>query len=336
MPRNKLFSTTSIASWRILIQWGFLLWCLYLGIQFRLFVDHYASGATGPGYLRPPGVEGFLPIGAMMSIKAWLLSGTIDPVHPAALIIFVSILLMSLLAKKSFCSWLCPVGTLSEALWKAGKKLFGRTFHPWRWLDLVLRSLKYLLLLFFVKLIWIEMPLPAIQAFLRSPYWAVSDIRMLHFFTGLSLLAMVILAGLVVLSLLIQNAWCRYLCPYGALLGLLSMVSPLKISRNPVTCTSCGSCQRHCPAHLPVAEKNQIRSAECTGCLTCVDHCPETGTLGMALLRRATVSRQTFAVIALALFACGIGFGMLSGHWQTILNDADFQRLVPLAEQIGH
>jgi len=336
MPRNKLFPTTSIAGWRVLVQWGFLLWCLFLGVQFWLFVDHYQSGASGPGYVRPPGVEGFLPIGALISFKAWLLSGETDPVHPAALVVFVSILLMSLLAKKSFCSWLCPVGTLSEALWKAGMRLFGRSFRPWLWLDLVLRSLKYLLLLFFVKIIWIDMPLPAIQAFLRSPYWAVSDIRMLHFFSELSLLAIIILAGLVVLSLLVQNPWCRYLCPYGALLGLLSMLSPLKIKRNPSICTNCKNCQRHCPARLPVAEKPVIRSAECNGCQTCVDHCPEAGALSMALLQRVPLSRPTFALIALALFACGIGFGMFSGHWQTLLSDADFQRLIPLAGQFSH
>jgi len=28
--------------------------------------------------------------------------------------------------KRAFCAWLCPVGTLSEYLWKAGRKLFGR------------------------------------------------------------------------------------------------------------------------------------------------------------------------------------------------------------------
>jgi polyferredoxin len=336
MSQNKTALSARIAGWRMLVQWSFLAWCLFLGVQFSLFVGHYQTGAAGPGYLRPPGVEGFLPIGALMSCKAWLLSGEVDPVHPAALVIFASILLMSLLAKKSFCSWLCPVGTLSELLWKTGRKLFGRTFRPWRRLDLALRGLKYLLLLLFVKLIWIDMPLSAIQGFFRSPYWAVSDIRMLQFFTGLSLLAFAILAGLILLSLLVQNAWCRYLCPYGALLGLLSIFSPLKINRNQTVCSGCGNCSRHCPAQLPVAEKTIIRSAECTACLTCVDSCPEPGALQMALFMRVRIPRPVFALLALALFACGIGFGMLEGHWHTNLADADFQHLVPLAAKIGH
>ena len=45
-------------------------------------------------------------------------------------------LLSSLLVKKSFCSWLCPVGTVSEYLWKLGRKFFRRSFTVPRWLDL--------------------------------------------------------------------------------------------------------------------------------------------------------------------------------------------------------
>jgi polyferredoxin len=52
--------------------------------------------------------------------------------------------------KKAFCSWLCPIGTLSESLWMLGRKLFGKNPGLPRWLDYPLRSLKYLLLFFFV------------------------------------------------------------------------------------------------------------------------------------------------------------------------------------------
>ena len=38
---------------------------------------------------------------------------------------------------------------------------------------------------------------------------------------------------LVVLSVVTKNFWCRYLCPYGALMGLLSMLSPTRIVRDP-------------------------------------------------------------------------------------------------------
>ena len=156
--------------WRSLVQWVLFLWVLIIGIRFGLFVHHFESGGIAALSSRSPGVEGFLPIGALVSLKYWIVTGVFPKVHPAALVLFLTFLAMSLLAKKSFCSWLCPVGTLSEGLWKLGRRLLGRNFHPWAWLDILLRGLKYLLLLFFAKLILLDMPAGALGGFLQSSY----------------------------------------------------------------------------------------------------------------------------------------------------------------------
>ncbi len=312
--------------WRALVQWLFFLWTVFLGVQFALFVRHFEVG--GPAYVRPPGVEGFLPIGALVSLRYWITSGTVHPVHPAALVLFLTFLGMCLLARKSFCAWLCPVGTLSEALGKLGRRLFGRNFHPWRWLDLVLRGIKYLLLLFFVKSIGLDMPAAALGGFLDSPYWAVSDVKMLHFFTRMSAATLVVLATLAALSLLYRHAWCRYLCPYGALLGLLALFSPFRIRRSQETCAGCGACERACPARLPVGKRQAVRSAECTACLTCLESCPQ-GALQISPLPGRAFPWWGFAALVLLLFAAGVGAGMLGGHWQSSLTAGDFQRLIP-------
>ncbi len=332
--RHLLRKTTAL---RLAVQWIFLGWCLFLGVQFSLFVRHYTSFGQTPDYVRPPGVEGFLPIGGLIALKNWLVNGRFDSVHPAALVLLLTFFAMALLARKSFCSWLCPVGTLEEGLWRLGKRLFGRNFAIWRWLDIPLRVLKYALLLFFVKLIIIDMPAAALQGFLASPYWAVADVRMLHFFTGLSPLALGIILALAILSVLYQNFWCRYLCPYGALLGLLAMLSPFKIRRSEDHCVRCGACSRSCPARLPVDRKTAIHSPECTGCLGCVSSCPQPGALGM----RPPVTERAlpgwgFGLLVLGIFFVGVAAGMLSGHWHTSLTAEDFQRLIPLAERFGH
>ena len=253
------------AFWRSIVQWGFFCWVLFIGLQFGLFVHHFESGGAAPYYSRPPGVEGFLPIGSLVSLKHWLATGIFDTIHPAALVLFLSFVAMSLLAKKSFCSWLCPVGTLSEGLWKIGRRLFGRNFHPWRWLDVVLRGAKYLLLFFFAKIILLDMPALALGSFLRAPYWAISDVKMLHFFTGMSATALAVIAILAATSLFYQNAWCRYLCPYGALLGLVSLMSPMKIRRREDVCTGCRRCSRACPSRLPVHRKGSVRTPRVHG-----------------------------------------------------------------------
>ncbi len=315
--------------WRLLVQWLFFAWIAIIGVQFGLFVHHFVTGGVAPFYSRPPGVEGFLPLGALTSLRYTLFSGQFDPLHPAALVLFMTFVAMSLLTKKSFCSWLCPVGTLSELLWKIGQRWLGGTYQIWRWLDIILRSGKYLLLLFFVKLLFFDMPAQALKHFVSSPYWAMSDVKMLHFFTDISMTSFLIILGLTVLSLFYKNFWCRYLCPYGALLGLVSMVSPFKIRRDPNLCIQCQRCNQACPSFLPVAQKKTIRSPECTACLSCVTACNDNA-LQMALPGvKKTLPRWVFPVLVVALYATGVTIGMVSGHWQTSLTYDNYMYLIP-------
>ena len=332
-----IFSTKSARTVRTIVQWCFMFWVVGIGIRFGMFVNAVETGAAAPLVSRPPGVEGFLPIGALTSLKYWLVSGEIHPVHPAALVIFLAILLMSLLAKKSFCSWLCPVGTLSEAAYKVGRKLFGRNFRIWRWLDITLRGIKYLLLLLFVKLILLDMPTEALVGFLDAPYWAVSDVKMLHFFTRMSVTTVVVLASLTFLSLFYKNFWCRYLCPYGALLGLASLASPFKIRRHQAGCTGCQRCSVACPSDLPVHSCRAVSSPECTGCLTCVANCPEQNVLAMQpALWKQPLPAWLFPAVVVFIFMAGIGAGIATGHWHSSLNYTDYQRLIPLVPYLSH
>lgn len=320
---------TNASRWRQLIQWLFFGWCIFIGIQFGLFVRHFETLGQAPSYLRPPGVEGFLPIGALVSLKNWVVNGQFDTVHPAALVLLLTFFGMSLLAKKSFCSFICPVGTLSEGGWKLGRKIFGRSFRLWSWLDFGLRVLKYALLLFFVKIILIDMPAAALEGFLSAPYWAIADVKMLYFLTRMSTTSLVVIVTLALLSVVYQNFWCRYLCPYGALLGLISLLSPFKVRRFKERCTECGSCSRVCPSLIDVQHKTSIYSPECTGCLTCVSNCPEPGALQMSAWRKALPS-GLFIGFVVILFSAGVLTGMLSGHWQSRLTYDNFMQLIPL------
>jgi polyferredoxin len=99
-------------------------------------------------------------------------------------------------------------------------------------------------------------------------------VRMLNFFRYISGTAAWVVLGLVLASLFVQNFWCRYLCPYGGFLGLVSLRSPMQITRNASTCIDCAKCAKACPSALPVDKLVQVRSVECTGCLECVAVCP--------------------------------------------------------------
>ena len=60
-----------------------------------------------------------------------------------------------------------------------------------------------------------------------------------------------VIVGLVALSLVVKHLWCRYLCPYGALLGVASLLSPLSVRRDPDVCNDCRACTRACPRRSP-------------------------------------------------------------------------------------
>src|ERR1700746_3337381 len=247
-------------------QLAFLLMNVWLGGQFYLWVRHCETAGTSAYVSRPAGVEGWLPIAGMMNLKYFLVTRQVPELHPAAMFLLVTFVAMAFLFRKAFCSWLCPVGTVSEYLWKLGRKLFRRNFLMPGWGDVPLRGLKYLLLGFFLWAVS-SMSASAIAAFMRSPYGVVADVKMLNFFRFIGETGLIVLGILVVLSVLVQNFWCRYLCPYGALLGITSLFSPMKIRRNTATCIDCAKCAKACPSSLPVDKLVTIKSAECTGCL---------------------------------------------------------------------
>jgi polyferredoxin len=290
---------------------------------------------------RPAGIEGWLPIAGLMNAKYWLTTGRFPSVHPAALFLFITFLGIAFLFRKAFCSWLCPVGTLSEYLWRAGRALFRRNFQLPRWIDLPLRALKYLLLGFFVWAV-ANMSAAAVEEFMRSPYGAIADVRMLNFFRDLGETASIVLAVLVVASVLVQNFWCRYLCPYGALLGLASLLSPLRIRRTSDACIDCAKCAKACPSALPVDKLISIKSAECTGCLECVSVCPSEGALQMRLprwMRTPNSGRLPAWAIAAGiavLFFGVIGFAKTAGYWNGDVPDYVYRQLIPHANEVEH
>jgi polyferredoxin len=187
----------------------------------------------------------------------------------------------------------------------------------------------------------------ALDAFMHTPYGLVADVKMMNFFRNMGLTAAIVLLLLALLSLVVENFWCRYLCPYGALLGLTSLLSPLKIRRDANACIDCGKCARACPANLPVDRLTQVRSVECAACMACIAACPAQDALQLALPPRNSPKLaerwrgRTAGPLAVAGILACIFFGMIfyakaTGHWQTNLPRAVYLDLVPHASDAAH
>lgn len=313
---------------RILIQCSFFGFMVWLGVTFYRFVQAIGSNPTGAAAVRPDGIDGFLPISGLLGAASWVRGGGINSIHPAAVIVFLTAILASLLLRRSFCSWICPVAVLSESAWKGGFSLMRRNPRLPVWLDVGLRSLKYLLMLFFIYSIAIAMSPDALDRFIQSDYHKIADVRLMNFFLHISPIALGIILMLVLLSVVLRNPFCRYLCPYGALLGLVAVLSPLRVTRNTERCLSCGVCSQVCPTYIDVMHKKSVVSPECIGCWRCISHCRFNEALSMRVVRRFAVPGVIFAVLVVLLFWGGSLAGKLSGHWHSSLSIEEYVRLL--------
>lgn len=171
------------------------------------------------------------------------------------LLLLVFTLVTTLLWGRVFCSSLCPFGALQDLItalvprrWKMSPaaRLHDRAIY-----------LKYGILAALLLMAVVYAELSLFQYF--EPFGT------LFFFSG-SLLLWSILLGMLAACVIIPRFYCRYLCPLGAALGIVSLLSPLRIKRVP-QCQVCRMCEQACPTGAIRAD--QIDFKECVRCDIC-------------------------------------------------------------------
>ncbi len=192
-----------------------------------------------------------------------------------------------------------------------------RKMWPARVEDSVARAWKYSIFAFFAVTILIKMPAQQLEMmFTNVPFMKVADVRMLKFFINLSMLAIIILSVILVFSIFSKNYWCRYFCPYGALIGILGWASAFRIVRNKETCIDCSKCTIACPVHIEVEKKNTVYNLECLGCYDCVDSCPVDDTLDMKLMGYGKkIHYAVYAGLVVGLFVVFMNTARVTGYW---------------------
>ncbi len=192
-----------------------------------------------------------------------------------------------------------------------------RKMWPARVEDSIARAWKYSIFAFFAVTILIKMPAQQLEMmFTNVPFMKVADVRMLKFFINLSMLAIIILSVILVFSIFSKNYWCRYFCPYGALIGILGWASAFRIVRNKETCIDCSKCTIACPVHIEVEKKNTVYNLECLGCYDCVDSCPVDDTLDMKLMGYGKkIHYAVYAGLVVGLFVVFLNTARVTGYW---------------------
>lgn len=337
MKKNK---TSTIQNIRFYIQLFFVALTIWIGVDFYRFVAWLESNGITEFASRPSGAEAFLPLSSLMSLLLFIKTGDIHSVHPAGLFIFIAIISVSFVFGKSFCSWICPIGFISETIGDFGEKiqkeLFGKILRIPRFLDYPLRSLKYLLLFFFLYHI-VGMSAEALKAFLDTPYNVVADIKMYEFFADISRFALIAVGSLFFMSIIVRNFWCRYLCPYGALLGILSIFSFNRIKRNAESCTDCKACTVVCPSNINVHKIKTVISDECVSCMQCIDACPAPDTLDLkTVIGEKKIDKKVIGFAILILYFSILGIGIATNNWHNNVSKSKYLKLYRNRNSFDH
>jgi polyferredoxin len=310
---------------RMVVRGVFLLYFVVICLRLVAFT-RWARG-EGPYVPRPEAVAGLLPVGHFTSFFAWLRGGGWDPLLPAGLVIIVAAVTLSLLLKRGFCGWICPLGTLWEMGALAGRRLLGgRNVRPPRWLDLTGRALRYAFSA--VILVWLLMvPLAEAVGFRKLPYMWTADIKILSGFASPVFLTLFGLAFVV--SMLFGPVWCRYLCPLGGWYGVLGLLSPCAVERDARSCVNCSRCTKVCHAFVDVENTpKRVWAPECDGCMDCVRVCPVPGALEARAAGRVRIAPWVWAAIVVSLWLAIYAGAKVTRNWDTSIPLETFRAVI--------
>ena len=190
-----------------------------------------------------------------------------------SLITLAVVLGVTVLWGRFFCGYLCTFGALQELLAFARKKLIPEVRRMPEKADKLLKYVKYGVLLAVVLLVWV-LQLPVDSTF--SP-WGVFGALLSGNLTvmgeAVPTVGFGLLLGILILSFFVERAFCRYLCPLGALFTPLSAGRLFRIRRLETACTGCQQCTRTCAMGVTVHEDDFVRSGECIDCMRCMAVC---------------------------------------------------------------
>ncbi len=218
------------------------------------------------GFAGYPSVHALCPLGGLENFWFWLTAGAnVSKIFAGTMTLFFFLLVFTLIFGRAFCGNLCAFGFLQELLGKITKK---KLRVPAK-LDKMLKLLKYVMLALVTLTAWVTLKL-WISPY--DPYAAFAHIWSGAELLNENLIGFILLIVVVVGSIFIDRFFCRYLCPAGALYGILGRISPLKVKHD--ACIMCGKCSKACPMGIDVAHVDVVTSPECIACGACINACP--------------------------------------------------------------
>jgi len=180
-------------------------------------------------------------------------------------LIFLLPIITAVIFGRVFCGWLCPIGAFQEFIYRVFKKIgikSPKIGKKWRGF---LETLPFLVLTV------------VIAAGLTAQQMLFCRLEPFGYLFGRTrdFIPLLLLIGLLFSLPFLFRPFCKFICPYGAVLALLSHYSIFRLKINRKKCTKCGLCERICP--MEAIKKQKINFSNCILCGDCQKQCPKNG-----------------------------------------------------------
>lgn len=283
----------------------YLRWALLALITIFITTESYLHITLGGG--ESPSIHALCPFGGLESLYQIFTAGSfISKIFAGTLVLFGVTVLLAILFRRSFCGLLCPFGAIQEFFSKISQKIFKKRLIMPAKIDRPLRYLKYLVLIITVFYAW---KTAGLWMDSYDPWSAYAHLpEGLGSVWGESAVGLILLVITLIGSLLYDRFFCKYLCPMGALYGILGKVSPFKVVRNENTCIDCGKCNRSCPMNIDIQHATEVKSAECINCQLCILECPKSGALENKESQKSMKPLVVIALVVVVFFGSILAF----------------------------
>lgn len=194
-----------------------------------------------------------------LKIPVWMLIATV----PA-----------TVLTGRFFCGFFCSFGTVQDFLWYLSQKVFHMNFRIQGKTDRILKTAKYVILLFYISCVWSDiLKLP-----FSGPWTVFGQYTSIGNWPGIQPVLSIggcLLICIFISSFFVQRCFCRYLCPVGAVYSMVSKFHFLKIRKPGTECGSCHLCSTKCSMGINLNETDQVNTGACIQCQQCIACCPK-------------------------------------------------------------
>jgi len=208
------------------------------------------------------------PVGSIQNVAVALTDSNYAVGYVVVATFFLP-LVMALLFGRVFCGGVCPLGGIQDLV-------LLRPVQVPRRLDKMLGLLRYVYLLAAIGL--------AVQPAVDRDFIICRFDPFVGFFRRTGTAEMLLTGGgILVAAMFVGRLYCRYLCPYGAVLSVLSRWAWKSVSITPSDELDCGLCHEACP-YGAIENMRAVRSS-CLCCARCFRYCPVHRTEGSGIHR---------------------------------------------------